>query len=263
MEQLISHPEPLAIDQLTAGQQRRPLCQRAHGLVQAIHRDVRALGKRVVRQRLTEGERAAPGCVADQRHTARVAETCKRGDVAGDAVVSRRHHNERFGVRVRVQRFDQRRGCHAVLDVPGLVDRDRHDRHVQPSHQHVSAFRLVDVGGKQYRVAGASDRGEGGMQALGRAAGDEAAEVGVPRFCSDLMRPLDDMIALGPVVQTLGRDDVRCEHLPAEHPPRLARDGAASVMAGRAEAVDAASLNGGQGVEDGGLSLVHGDQAPA
>ena len=225
--------------------------------METVHGDVGTLGQSIVRQRLAEREGTAPGGVADERDAPGMAELRQRGDVAGDPVIGRRHDDERLGVRIRVEGSGERRRRDAMLHVPCCIDDDRHDHRVQPGCERMRTLGLVDVGGQQDRVARAGDGGKRGVEALRRSAGDEAAEIRLPRLGRDLVRLLQDVGALGAIVEALGRDHVGDEQLAAEQPAQVARDGRALVVTGGTEAVHASAFDGDESVENRGAVLIH------
>ena len=112
-----------------------------------------------------------------------------------------------------VQRCGQRLHRHAMLDIPFVIDDHRHDPGVQTRRQRMGSLRLVDVGRHQHGVPGAGNRGQSDVQALCRTPRHIAAEVGMPCFGGDLVRPLDDLSTFRAIIQPLGGRDVRIEDL--------------------------------------------------
>ena len=202
--------------------------------------------------------KAAPQAASTISGLPRAWHSCGQArNIAGHAEVAGADHHRPLGVRMRVERGGEARGGDAVLDVPVEVGLHRHGHDVQAGVERRRPLRLVRVGRHQHRLAGSRHRRQDRMQALGRTSGGEAGEVRAPGLRRELVRGLDGLQGLCPVVQTLGSQHVGGEGGAAEQLAHRSRRRSAGPVSRRPEVGRRTLQRRGEGVQDGSLRLVH------
>ena len=144
-----------------------------------------------------------------------------------------------------------------MLDIPVGIDDDGNDTNPQSRCQRMGALGLVRVSRDQHGITRAGDGGQNRMKALRRAAGYEAAEIGVPGLSRNLVSALKHLRALGLVVEALGGENVRLKHAFAKQTARAGWHHSALVMGRSAKADHRSTFERRQRFEDGGLVLIH------
>jgi len=251
-QQVLARRQDLGVDAVAREVEAGALLDRGPHLVHARHDEVRARVHAPLGQVGVEGQVRAPRLVDDERHAELVADGRDARDVRAGAPVGGGDEQHPLGAGVGLQRGPDVVGLRRVRQVALRVELRVHPDRPDAGDDHARDHGLVRVAGDQQLLARPGDGDHRALDGQRAAARGEEGVVRAHGVRHELLRPGHDALRLAAVVEAVEREDVRGEHLLAQHREHARVDAPALLVPGRAEDDVASAVEGLDGLQDGG-----------